>query len=87
MCDPTDKLVNNSKAAEGRLDNVVKKYKDDEVIKEKLVKLMNKLINRGYIKFVDDMHDEVKENIVNSNLSYTIPYDVAFKEESVSTLA
>ena len=48
---------------------------------------MNKLINRWHIKFVDDLPDEVKEDIVNSKLSYTIPSDVAFKEESVSTPA
>ena len=41
LCDPMDKLVDNSKAAKRRLDNVVKKYKDDEVIKDKLIKSMD----------------------------------------------
>ena len=58
VCDPSDKLVDNSKAAERRLDNVVKKYKDEEETKEKLVKSMNKLIDRGHIKFVDDLPDK-----------------------------
>ena len=37
LCDPKDKLVDNIKIAEKRLNNVVKKYKDDEGIKEKLI--------------------------------------------------
>ena len=48
---------------------------------------MNKLIDRGHIKFVDDLPNEVKEDIINSKLSYTILSDVAFKEDSVSTAA
>ena len=87
LCDPTDKLVDNRKAAERRLDNVVRKYKDEEDTKEKLVKSMNKLIDKGHIKFVENLPDEIKEDIVNSKSSYTIPSDVAFKEESVSTPA
>ena len=48
---------------------------------------MNKLIDRGHIKSIDNLPDEVREDIVNSKTSYTIPSDVAFKEESVSTPA
>ena len=55
LCGPTDKLVDNSKAAERRLDNVVRKYKDEEDTKKKLVKSMNKLIDKRQIEFVDGL--------------------------------
>ena len=87
LCDPTEKLVDNSKVAEKRLDNVVRKYKDDEDTKDRLIKSINKLIDKGHVKFVDDLSDEIKDDVLNSKSSYTIPSDIAFKEESISTPA
>ena len=87
LCDPTEKLVDNSKVAEKRLDNVVRKYKDDEDTKDRLIKSINKLIDKGHVKFVDDLSDEIKDDVLNSRSSYTIPSDIAFKEESISTPA
>ena len=48
----------------------------------KLLKLIKKLIDKGNIKFVYDRPNETKDDFVNSKSSYTIPSDVAFKEES-----
>ena len=45
LCDPTDKLVDNSKPTERRLENIVRKYKDEGDTKDKLVKSVNKLVN------------------------------------------
>ena len=79
LCDPAEKLVDNIRSAERRLDNVVRKYKDDKNIKNKLVKSMNKLINKGHIKFVDDLPEEIRYDIVNFKTSYTIPSDLPSK--------
>ena len=45
-----------------------------------------KLVDRGHVVVLNDLSDAEKEHIL-SNPSYTIPWDVAFKEESLSTPA
>ena len=57
LCDSSEKLVNNTRSAEKRLESVVRKYKDDKDIKNKLVKSKNRLINKGHIKFMDALPD------------------------------
>ena len=87
LCDPTDKLVDNSRIAAKRLENVVCKYSSDEKIKEMLNKSMQKLFDNGHLVYLKDLPIERQMEIRNAKSSYTIPADVAFKESSISTPA
>ena len=87
MFDPADKLVDNSKVAAKRLENVTRKYCTDPVVKEMLEKSMKKLIDNGHLVLLDDLPPKLRSKIENASSSYTIPADVAFKEGSVSTPA
>ena len=48
---------------------------------------MNKLINKGSIKYADDLLEEIRDDIVNSKSFYTLQYDITFKVLSVSNPA
>ena len=85
LCDPSDKLKDNTKAATKRLENVVRKYGSDENVKSMLQKSMQKLIDNENIVLLDNLLVKKQEEILNSKLSYTIPTDVAFQKASVST--
>ena len=87
MVDPSDKLVDNSKVAAKRLDNVTKKYSGDPEVREMLEKSMKKLLDNGHVVLLDELPPELRNKIKNASSSYTIPADVAFKEGSVSTPA
>merc|ERR1712155_80439 len=87
LCDPTDKLVDNSRIAAKRLENVVCKYSSDEKIKEMLNKSMQKLFDNGHLVYLKDLPIERQLEIRNAKSSYTITADVAFKETSISTPA
>ena len=83
LCDPSEKLKDNTKAATKRLENVVRQYGSDENVKLMLQKSMQKLINNEHIVLLHNLPVEKQEEILNSKSSYTIPADIAFKEASV----
>ena len=87
MVDPSDKLIDNSKIAAKRLENVTRKYSADPVVKEMLEKSMKKLIENGHLVLLDNLPPKLRSKIKYAQSSYTIPADVAFKEGSVSTPA
>ena len=51
LCDPTDKLVDNRKAAERRLDNVVRKYKDEILIMRNSLDKVQRHLHIKMVKF------------------------------------
>merc|ERR1712081_32568 len=87
LTDPAGKLLDNSRMAEKRLESVCKKYSSDVKVKEKINAAFKKLLDKGHIVMLDDLPKELGDKIKAAKPSYTIPFDVAFKEESVSTPA
>ena len=87
LTDPAGKLLDNSRMAERRLESVCKKYSSDVEVKDKINAAFNKLLDKGHIVLLDDVPKELGDKIKAAKPSYTIPFDVAFKEESVSTPA
>ena len=57
----------------------------DETVKEMINHSFKKLFDRGHIAYHDDLPDDIKHKIKTAKTSYTIPYDVAFKEQNIST--
>ena len=66
--------------------NVCKKYYPDEKVKLEINSAFEKLKDRGHIKFYDDLNQDQKEKL-NSETGYTIPWDIVWKESSLSTPA
>ena len=87
LTDPTGKLTNNSRSANKRLENVCRKYGSDPEVKEMINAGFKKLIDRGHIVYLEDLSAELQNKLKNAMVSYTIPWDVAFKEGSLSTPA
>ena len=58
LCDPSEKLKDNTKAATKRLKNVVRKYGSDENIKSMLQKSLQKLLDNEHIILLDNLPAE-----------------------------
>ena len=86
ISDPSEGLTDNEYIAVKRLRNVCRKYAHDPAVREMISKGFDKLIQRGHILLYDNLSEHDKE-LVDDGPGYTIPWDVNFKQESVSTPA
>ena len=84
---PEEFLTNNEHIAVKRLKNVCNKYSKSPKLKEAIDKGFQKLIDRGHIVPLSELTPAQREAIDMAPTSYTIPWDVGFKESSVSTPA
>ena len=84
--DPKEHLKDNSFAAQKRLQNVCRKYHSDEKVKNEVNAAFEKLRNKGHIKFYEDLNANQRKNL-EAECGYTIPWDVVWKETSLSTPA
>ena len=84
--DPRDHLKDNSFAAQKRLQNVCRKYHADEKVKNEVNAAFKKLRNKGHIKFYEDLNENQRK-VLEAESGYTIPWDVVWKETSLSTPA
>ena len=82
--DPTENLSNNEHIAIRRLKDVCRKYGQDPVVSSMISKGFKKLLDRGHIVLYENLNDEEKK-LVDLEPSYTIPWDINFKQESYST--
>ena len=85
--DPETHLKNNMNTAVSRLRNVCRKYSKNPDVHSLIVKGFEKLLNRGHIIEWQDLTSEQRDEIERSQSSYFIPWDVGFKETSLSTPA
>ena len=86
LSDPSESLGESEHIAIKRLQNVCKKYSSDPNVKDMILKGFQKLIDKGHIIMYDDLTKEDKK-LLESSPGYTIPWDVGFKQESVTTPA
>ena len=87
ITDPTGRLTNNTRLATKRLENVCRKYGSDPEVRDMINAAFDKLISRGHIVYLEDLTTDLQQKIKKAKVSYTIPWDVAFKEDSVTTPA
>ena len=85
--DPALHLNQNMHIAVRRMKNVCRKYGKNEDVKKLILKGFNKLIDRGHIVRWEDLTNEQRQHIEGSSDAYCIPWDVGFKETSLSTPA
>ena len=63
-----------------------KKYHSDEKVKNEVNAAFEKLRNKGHIKFYEDLNENQRKTL-EAETGYTIPWDVVWKETSLSTPA
>ena len=85
--DPAKHLTQNFHIAVKRMKNVCRKYSKNEEVKNMIHMGFQKLLDRGHIIKWEDLTQEQRLNIDNSSDAYCIPWDVGFKETSLSTPA
>ena len=84
--DPAETIGENEHIAVKRLQNVCRKYSGSPEVKTMIMKGFQKLIDKGHILRLDQL-DEHDRKMIKSSPNYTIPWDVGFKQESLSTPA
>ena len=85
--DPKEFLSDNTYCAQKRLSNVCRKYHNDDKVKQEISAAFDKLRNRGHIKFYEDLNIDQRNKLEKAEIGYTIPWDVVWKETSLSTPA
>ena len=85
--DPKDHLNNNKFIAKKRLENVCKRYKDDEKVVQNIMAAFEKLHSRGYMLFMEDLTEIQRKKLEDESLKHFIPWDIAFNPRSLSTPA
>ena len=86
MSDPGENVTDNENIAVKRLNNVCRKYGNSSEVCSMITKGFQKLIDRKHILCEKDLNMEEKQ-MLESKFSYTIPWDINFKQESLSTPA
>jgi hypothetical protein len=82
-----DFLTSNEDRALKVLDSQCRKYFKDEETKSTIVAAFDKLIDKGYIVFLDDMTEELKSKFMDKEVQYYLPWRIQFKPGSASTPA
>ena len=85
--DPATHLSQNLHIAVKRMKNVCRKYGQNKDVTNMIQKGFEKLLDRGHIIRWEDLAEKQRKNIEESCDSYVIPWDVGFKESSLSTPA
>ena len=85
--DPKVFLADNNYIASKRLQNVCNKYYKQEAVREEINHAFDKLRKRGHMKYYKDLNVNQREKLTNAETGYTIPWDVVWKESSLSTPA
>ena len=87
IADPDENLAENDYIAIKRLNNICQKYGNNPEVRQMIVKGFQKLIDRNHIIQFSSLTKAELEMVENGKSSYTIPWDVGFKEGSLSTPA
>ena len=80
-----DFLTGNEDRAMRVLESQCKKYFKDEDTKQTIVAAFDKLIDKGYIVFLDDMTEDLKNKFKDKEVQYYLPWRIQFKPGSAST--
>ena len=80
-----DFLSSNEDRALKVLDTQCKRYYQDKETGDAIVQSFQKLIQQGYIFFIDDLSEDLKQQFINKEVQYVLPWRVQFKPGSAST--
>ena len=86
VAEPREYLADNTIIAQKRLQNLSRKYQHDQKVKTEIIAAFKKLREKGHIKFYEDLNQDQRKTL-EAQTGYTIPWDVVWKETSLSTPA
>ena len=86
VSNPEEFLPDNYNIAYKRMLSICRKYNKDAKIKDEILGAFEKLRSRGHMKLYEDLNIDQRTRI-ESQTGYTIPWDVVWKESSISTPA
>ena len=86
VSNPEEFLPDHYNIAYKRMLSICRKYNKDAKIKDEIVGAFDKLRSRGHLILYKDLNLDQRTKI-GSQTGYTIPWDVVWKESSVSTIA
>ena len=81
-----DLLPDNHNIAYKRMLSVCRKYHHDVKVKNEILAAFEKLRSKGHLKYYEDLNIDQRTRL-ESQTGYTIPWDVVWKESSLSTPA
>ena len=82
---PEEKLTENKKVAIKRLDNVLRKYANNDENRTEMMKVFQKFRDKGHLLMEEELTEEQLVKVYKSGVGYTIPWDIVFKPDSLST--
>ena len=82
--DPKEFLNNNSREALKRLQHICNKYKNDQNVKSDIEEAFSKLRRKKHLMYYEDL-DQDQISRLESEPGYVIPWNVVWKESSLST--
>jgi len=71
-----DFLTSNEDRALKILDGQCKRYHRDVETRNAIVESFQKLIDKGFIYFIEDLSDELKQRFLNKEVQYFLPWRV-----------
>ena len=81
----SDFLTSNEDRALKVLESQCKRYFGEEETKVAVIGAFKKLIDKGFIMFLDDMTNEQKNKFIHKEVQYHLPWRIQFKPGSAST--
>ena len=82
-----DFLTSNQDRAMKILDSQCKKYHGDEETKASILAAFKKLFDKGYIKLLDEIPEDIRKKFLDKEVQYFLPWRIQFKPGSASTPA
>ena len=86
ISDPSESLEDNEHIAVRRLKDVCRKYGGSPEVRAMISKGFQKLVDRNHSLLYDELSNEDKM-LADAKPNYVIPWDIGFKEDSLSTPA
>ena len=67
------------------LESQCKKYFNNPETKESVIAAFQKLIDKGYIRFIEDLPEDIKKKFLHKEVQYYLPWRIQFKPGSATT--
>ena len=77
-------MSTNRTQAVAILNKQCQKYYDDPEVKTSINKAFKKLMDRGFIRKLEDLTDEEKAEFIHKEVQYTIPWRVVWKDSATT---
>ena len=82
---PEEKLSETKKVAIKRLDDVMRKYANNDENRTERMNVFQNFQDKGHLLMEEEQTEEQLVKVHKSSVGYTVPLDIVFKPDSLST--